>query len=78
MLRRRMQTVLPEPPTPTRFDAWGDRQVFDLLETSVSETTVLIQRYRSQPDAQDLNLSLLEVELRQAHLAVQSLRRRRE
>lgn len=77
-MRKRMQTAPSEPPTASRFDAWGDRQVFEVLETSISEAGALIQRYRSQPDQQDLNLGLLEVELRQAHLAVQSLRRRRE
>jgi hypothetical protein len=50
--------------------------VLDVLETSVGQAGPLLMAYRGLPDQRAQALEMLEIELRQAHDAVQSLRAR--
>ena len=73
---RRQKTKAPDP-TPSRFDAWTENQVFEVLETGIGHTGEWIHGYRTIPDMQEAYLELLAIDLDQALQAAQSLRLRR-
>lgn len=63
-------------PTPNRFDTWDSGMVFDVLESNLSNTGPLLMAYRALPEQREQAMAMLEVVLREAHDAVQSLRSR--
>jgi hypothetical protein len=74
-LLKRKDSAQP-PPTSNRFDRWDSGAVYDVLETSVGNAGPLMLAYRGLPEQREQALAMLEIELRQAHDAVQSLRNR--
>lgn len=73
LLKKKSQA---QEPTPSRFDLWDSGMLFDVLETCLGSTGPLLQAYRTFPERREETLAILEIELRQAHEALQSLRSR--
>jgi len=73
LLKRKAQA---QEPTPNRFDQWDAGMVFDVLESNLGNAGPLLTAYRGLPEQRAQALEMMEIVLREAHDAVQSLRSR--